>query len=61
MDKQTAIQAAANAAAVAAQAVNDYGPTSDKATGAVQAVRDAVSTARAHGATDDDIRASRPA
>lgn len=61
MNKTDAIQAAANATAVATQAINDYGTKSPQAQGALQAARDTVTTAREHGATDDDIRAAHPA
>lgn len=61
MDKQTAIQGAVNAVATATQAVNDYGRDSTEARGALDAARTAVTTARRHGATDDDLRAARPA
>lgn len=61
MDKQTAIQSAANAAAVATRAINDYGRNSVEAQGALHAARTAVTTARRHGATDDDLRTARPA
>ncbi|KOG21782.1 hypothetical protein [Streptomyces viridochromogenes] len=61
MDKHTAIQAAVNAAAVATQAINDYGRDSDEARGALDAARTAVTTARQHGATEDDLRTARPA
>lgn len=60
MDKNTNIQNAVNAVAVATQAINDYGHNSPQAQGALQAAHDTVTTARNHGATDDDIRAARP-
>ena len=61
MDKQTATQSAVNAVAVATQAINDYGPASPEACGAFQTAKDSVTTARAHGATDTDLRTTRPA
>jgi hypothetical protein len=61
MDKTQAIQAAANATAVATQAINDYGRNSPEAHGALRAARQAVFEARRLGATDDDIRAATPA
>ncbi|MGW6009689.1 hypothetical protein [Streptomyces sp. NPDC055210] len=60
-NKQSAVQAAANATAVATQAINDFGADSTEATGALTAAKVAVATARSHGASDDDIRAARPA
>jgi hypothetical protein len=60
MDKPAAIQNAVNAVAAATQAVNDYGRDSTEAQGALQAARTAVTTARQHGATDNDLRTARP-
>ncbi|GGU62580.1 hypothetical protein [Streptomyces lavendofoliae] len=60
MSKQTAVQDTVNAVAVATQAINDYGLTSPQAQGALDAARQAATTARAAGATDDDFHAARP-
>ncbi|MFD5975548.1 hypothetical protein [Streptomyces bacillaris] len=60
MSKQTAIQAAANAVATATTVINSYGKGSPEAESALQAARDAVTTARQHGATDTDLRNTHP-
>lgn len=52
----TPVQAAVDAAKVTAQAINDYGPDSPQAAGAIGATVDAVTAAKAAGATDDEIR-----
>jgi Mrp family chromosome partitioning ATPase len=60
-DRQRAVQAAVNATAVAAQAINDWGRDSTEAADAMQAARDAVTRARQLGAVDADFRNTRPA
>lgn len=60
MGKKEAVQNASNAVAVATQAVNDYGQNSNQARSALDAARNAVTQARAQGATDSDLRAARP-
>lgn len=49
----TPVQAAVDAPKITAQAINDYGPDSPQAAGATV---DAVTAAKAAGATDDEIR-----
>ncbi|MCZ4513488.1 hypothetical protein O3Q52_36155 [Streptomyces sp. ActVer] len=61
MNKQSAIQAAVNAVAVATQAANDYGQGSTEYAAAHTEAKEKVTAARRHGATDDDLRNTRPA
>lgn len=61
METHDATQKAVNAVAVATQAINDYGQNSTEAKAALNAARTAVTTARTHGATDTDLRTTRPA
>lgn len=61
MGKHSATQDAANAVAVATQAINDYGQNSPEARSAYAAAVDATRTAREQGATDNDLRATPPA
>ncbi|GGV13707.1 hypothetical protein [Streptomyces spectabilis] len=49
-------QHAVDAAKVTAQAINDYGPDSPEALGAMESALDAVRQARAAGYTDEEIR-----
>ena len=58
MDKATALQKATDAVTVLSVAVSTYGDGSPEANGACEAVRDSFVVARAHGATDDDLRAT---
>ncbi|MGY5048277.1 hypothetical protein ACWDE0_21995 [Streptomyces sp. 900105755] len=60
MDKQQAIEAAADAVDVATQAANDYGPNSVQATGARVAAKAKVAAAKRLGATDTDLHNARP-
>lgn len=59
MNKATALKKATDAVTVFSLAVNTYGDGSPEANGAREAVRDSFVVARAHGATDDDLRATR--
>jgi len=59
--KAAAIQDTVNAAAVVAQVRNDYGTDSSEARTAYEAALGRAATARELGATDDDLRAARPA
>ncbi|MGW7350978.1 hypothetical protein [Streptomyces sp. NPDC054784] len=61
MGKQSAVQAAVNAVAVATQAINDYGRGSREARAALDAARKATEAARRQGATDRDLRNAQPA
>jgi hypothetical protein len=61
MDKSTAVQRAANTTHFAAQVINDYGEQSPEATAALDAVARDVTSARQHGATDDEILRTLPA
>lgn len=65
MDNTNAVQAAANAIAVATQAINDYAHNPDtsayEAVDAYQTALNKVAEARAAGATDTDLRTTRPA
>ncbi|MGW7296110.1 hypothetical protein ACWGIB_27455 [Streptomyces xiamenensis] len=56
MSKKHALDRAADAVGVMSQAIHDYGEHSPEAQGAVDAARDTFLVARAHGATDDDLR-----
>jgi hypothetical protein len=58
MDKICALQKATDAVAVLSLAIHDYGEGTPEATGAADAVRDTFLVARAHGATDDELRAT---
>ncbi|MFE7427807.1 hypothetical protein [Streptomyces sp. NPDC057545] len=60
MSKKDAVQAAVNAVATATTVINSYGKNSREAASALQAARDAVTTARRLGATDNDLRNARP-
>lgn len=59
MDKPTALAKAADAVTVLSLAVDNFGEASTEANGAKDAVRDSFITAREHGATDEDLRATR--
>ncbi|MFJ8871068.1 hypothetical protein ACIRD6_35615 [Streptomyces sp. NPDC102473] len=60
MGRKDATQAAVNAVATATTVINSYGQTSPEAQSALQAARDSVTNARAQGATDTDLRNTRP-
>jgi hypothetical protein len=60
MDKQQAIEAAADAIDVATQAANDYGPHSVQATGARTKAKEKIAAAKQLGATDEDLHNARP-
>ena len=59
--KAAALRAFANTDALTAQILNDYGSTSPEGHAAVRALRTALHTAYAAGATDDDLRKANPA
>lgn len=56
MDKPTALGRATDAVTVLSRVVDSYGTGTPEEAGAVEGVRDAFTVARAHGATDDDLR-----
>ncbi|MER7794862.1 hypothetical protein [Streptomyces sp. NPDC097640] len=58
MDKATALRQATDAVTVFAQVVTDYGQGSPEAASAEEGVRRTFLVARAHGATDGDLRAT---
>jgi hypothetical protein len=61
MDKHTAVQEVVDAVTGATRAINTHGSDSAEALSALQTARAAVTTARQHGASDDELRAARPA
>ena len=60
-DRQTAIQNAVNARAVATQIVNDYGTNSPEALTSFQAAVRAAAVTYQHGATTTELHTTQPA